>query len=528
MFNFFKNRQREKIREAWKNPSRWDRGFDSISSLFEATSSDYKSDIVDEKTWNDLDMNAVFRKIDTTQTSIGQQYLYRKMRLLQKPNGKLEDGYRVVTLLRENSDIREELQLCLKAVKESDAKIVTSMLFGGLTIVHLPKLAVLLWSLISLATIVSAVLAGGGFLLLIPVIFIVNFAISHHFEDSTDRITYVFYYLYNVATTSEKLAKLETLHDIPEHQELKMNRNSIRKIRNVLKLLSINQNHDGIITNNLMYFLNLVILYDLIVYSFSIQKILLYQEIIKKCYLAIGAIDTNISIASYTRRNENICNPKLDFSHAIELVDAYHPLVEDYVANSFTSTGSSALITGSNMAGKTTFIKTIGVNLILARTLWFCHAAQANLPVIDVFSSIKTEDGIEEGKSFYFSELERLNRFLKITEKGGNCLFLIDEIYRGTNTVERIAGAAAVLQELASGNIVFVTTHDTELATYLNKQYEMWYFEETGSRTHPFDYALRPGVCKTRNALKLMSNMGYPEHITKLAAELARKMEDKG
>jgi DNA mismatch repair ATPase MutS len=180
------------------------------------------------------------------------------------------------------------------------------------------------------------------------------------------------------------------------------------------------------------------------------------------------------------------------------------------------------------MAGKTTFIKTIGVNLILARTLWFCHAAQAQLPLMKVMSSIKTEDGLEEGKSFYFSELERLNTFLQATENGENYLFLIDEIYRGTNTVERVAGAAAVLEELASNNIVFVTTHDIELADYLNKQYDMWYFEETGRKAHPFDYKLRSGLCKTRNALKLMSNIGYPEHITQRAVELAQQIEHEG
>lgn len=526
MIYFFQKKQRKKLREEWENPSRWDRDFTSISSLFESTFPDPKSEIIDEKTWDDLDMNSVFRKIDTTHTSVGQQYLYRKMRLLLVPGGKLEDDYRVASLLHEDREVREELQLCLKGVKEGDASIVTRMLFDNFPVVSLSKIAVVIWSMLSVFTLVFSALIGGLFLILIPLIVGINFAISRRFENSTDKITYVFYYLYNIVSTSEKIANLDISHDIPDCRELTANKNSIRKIKNLLKLLSVSQNHEGIIINNAMYLLNLVILYDLFVYSFSIKKIIRYQEIIKKCYLAIGAIDTSVSTSSYIYRHKSICNPKLGAAHRIELVDTYHPLVKDYVANSFSTTGASVLITGSNMAGKTTFIKTIGVNLILARTLWFCHATQANLPILDVFSSIKTEDGLEEGKSFYFSELERLNEFLKITEKGGNCLFLIDEIYRGTNTVERVAGAAAVLQELASNSIVFVTTHDVELATYLSKQYEMWYFEETGNRTHPFDYRLRSGVCETRNALKLMSNMGYPEHITNTAIELARKMDD--
>jgi len=251
-------------------------------------------------------------------------------------------------------------------------------------------------------------------------------------------------------------------------------------------------------------------------------------EVMKLCYISIGSIDASIATASYIHRTSQLCNPGFTDARAIDLQDTYHPLIEKYISNSYSTTGMSALITGSNMAGKTTFIKTIGVNLIFARTLWICHATRAQLPVMDVFSSIKTEDGLEEGKSFYFSELERLKVFLEMTKEGRGCLVLVDEIYRGTNTVERIAGAAAVLQELATNSLVFVTTHDIELANYLSQQFEMWYFEETGSTTHPFDYKLKSGVCKTRNAIKLMANLGYPEHITERARSIAHDMEAEG
>lgn len=525
MFNYFKNRQRKKLREEWINPTRWERDFSSISSLFELTCSDHEHGMVDDKTWADLDMNSIFRKVDTTLTSVGQQYLYRKMRLLEKPIGSLEDDYRVADLLRKDQNAREGLQLCLKMVKEGDASSVTRMLFGSFPIIKLSKMAIVLWSAFSLVTIFYALLYGGIFVFIILPVIIVNFSISRYFENATDKITYVFYYLYNLVSVSELIVKMKILPDISACEVLKKHIKSIRKVRKVLKFMSVSQNHEGMLINNAMYLLNLVFLYDLIVYAFSVDLILKEKEIIKTCYFSIGAIDTNISTASYIQRTENLCNPELNYDHLLELEGVFHPLVEKCVQNSFRTEGLSALITGSNMAGKTTFIKTIGVNLIFARTLWFCHADRAQLPVIDVFSSIKTEDGLVEGKSFYFSELERLNAFIGLTEEGGNCLILIDEIYRGTNTVERVAGAAAVLQELATNNIVFVTTHDIELANFLSKQYEMWYFEETGSKTHPFDYKLRSGVCKTRNALKLMANMGYPEHITKRATSLALELE---
>jgi len=410
-------------------------------------------------------------------------------------------------------------------MKEGDASSVTRMLFGTFPIIKLSKIAIILWSVLSLVTIFYALLSGGIFAFLILPVVIANISISRYFENATDKITYVFYYLYNLLSASELIANMNLLPDMSACEDLRKHRKSIRKVRKVLKFMSVSKNHESMLINNAMYLLNFVFLYDLIVYAFSIDLILKEKEVIKSCYFSIGAIDTIISTASYIQRNSKLCNPELNYDHILELEDTYHPLVENCVQNSFSTEGPPALITGSNMAGKTTFIKTIGVNLIFARTLWLCHAVRAQLPVINVFSSIKTEDGLEQGKSFYFSELERLNTFLELTEKGSNCLLLIDEIYRGTNTVERIAGAASVLQELATNSIVFVTTHDIELASYLSSKYEMWHFEETGSKTHPFEFKLHSGVCETRNALKLMANMGYPEHITKRATAYALEME---
>lgn len=528
MFNYFKNKRRKKLRALWDNPKSWERELSSVESLFQLTRSGHKHGIVDDKTWADLDMNSIFRKVDTTQTSVGQQYLYRKMRLLENPNGTLEKDYQIADHLQQDSKNREELQACLELVNKGDASTVTKMLFGTFPIVKLSKITVILWSVISLGTIFYSLLSGGVYIFLILLFLIANFSISRYFDSATDKITYAFYYLYNLISVSELIAKKRIMPEFSACEALINDEKSIRKVRKVLKFMSVSQNHESMLINNSMYLLNLVFLYDLIVYAFSVEQILKERRVITSCYFSIGAIDTAISTASYLTRHPNRCNPKLDQDTELCIEGAYHPLIEKYVENSIDTECQSALITGSNMAGKTTFIKTIGVNLIFARTLWFCHATHARLPVVDVFSSIKTEDGLEQGKSFYFSELERLNTFLELTEKGVKCLLLIDEIYRGTNTVERIAGAASVLRELATTNIVFVTTHDIELANYLKGQFGMWFFEETGDKTHPFNFKLQAGVCETRNALKLMENMGYPKHITERAKAFALEIEAHG
>lgn len=526
MLALFEKKVRARLRLEWESPNPWLREFDSIRCLFDLTRPTDLLDVIDEKTWIDLNMDSVFRRIDSTQTSLGQQVLYLKMRLLQAPGERLENEYRVISILRENQQLREDLQLCLSVIKEGDAKTVSQMLFGNFPIVHFWRLGVLLWSLISISTLIFAVLSGGIFLILPPVIITLNFVLSRYFENATDRITYVFFHLSNLVTAAAAIAKLKTSEKILEHRELKKNVGLIRKVRSTLKQLSINQNHENAIVSNALFLVNLVFPVDLIVYSFSIEKITNYQDFLQECYRNVGAIDAKIAVACYTHRHPSICNPEFNAQREIELVDFYHPLIENCITNTFSSHDSSALVTGSNMAGKTTFIKSIGVNVILARTFWFCHGAKARLPAFNVLSSIKTEDDLEQGKSFYFSELERLNRFLKLSEEGQRCLILIDEIYRGTNTVERIAGAAAVLHELAKNNIVLVTTHDIELADFLQEQYSLWYFEQSGSKSQPFDYKLRSGVCMTRNAIELMRNMGYPEHITEHALDLTAQFDD--
>ena len=528
MLNYFQEQKLKRLRDEWLSPKRWDREFSSIRVLFDLSWSKHRDGVVDEKTWNDLDMNSIFRKVDTTMTSAGQQYLYRKLRLLKNPDSDLEEDFRVASILQQDRDTRERLQLCLQMLKQGDAKIVCRTLFEQFPIINFSKTAILLWTAVSLTTITLALILGGNFLFLLLPLVIANFALSRYFETASDGITYVLYYLYNLAATSERIAKLEIPHSIPACENLKRNIKSIRRVRRTLKLASTSQNHESMIVNNVMYLLNLIIPYDLIIYTFSLKFILGDIVVLQNCYLSIGSIDTSIATASYLQQNSQLINPELIGARTIQLEDAYHPLVDNYVTNSFNSEGLSALITGSNMAGKTTFIKTVGVNLIFARTLWICHATRAQLPVMSVLSSIKTQDGLEEGKSFYFAELERLNTFLERSKAGGDCLFLIDEIYRGTNTVERIAGAVAVLQELATNNFVFVTTHDIELSTYLSAQFAMWHFEETGTKTQPFDYLLKPGVCTTRNALKLMVNLGYPKHITERARSIAHDVDEKG
>ncbi|MDP3830779.1 MAG: hypothetical protein Q8Q47_05890, partial [Ignavibacteriaceae bacterium] len=193
------------------------------------------------------------------------------------------------------------------------------------------------------------------------------------------------------------------------------------------------------------------------------------------------------------------------------------------VSNSLQNFEKSALITGSNMSGKTTFIKTVGINFILSQTLYFSLSSELNIPKLIVKSAIHRNEDLEIGKSYFFVEIETINNFIKLGDNRGDYLFLIDEIFRGTNTIERLASSTAVLKHLDKRNKVLVTTHDIELQELLNNNFNMYHFsEQVAFEKYFFDYKIKEGPCSSGNAIKLLEIMGYPISIINDANLLVR------
>lgn len=201
----------------------------------------------------------------------------------------------------------------------------------------------------------------------------------------------------------------------------------------------------------------------------------------------------------------------------------YHPLVEDCVSNSLTLCGQSALITGSNMSGKTTFIRAVGVSVLCGKALDTCFAeALCLLPDTKLHSAIHVEDDLMAGLSLFLQEVQTMKEMLA-QSKQGSCLFLLDELFKGTNTTERIAIAKAVLAALATQrNVVFASTHDIELTSLLAGQYSLYHFCETISDDKlSFDYLLKPGPVTERNAIRIIELYGYPAEVVEEARRWA-------
>ena len=196
-------------------------------------------------------------------------------------------------------------------------------------------------------------------------------------------------------------------------------------------------------------------------------------------------------------------------------LNLYNPLLNEPVPISFEFKSKNIIITGSNMAGKTTFLKTLGVNAILSQTINTSLAKIYMAPFIKVISSIGRTDDLVSGKSYYLAEVESILRLIRASKLEVIHLFILDEIFRGTNSTERLAASIEVLKYLANNkDYIFVATHDLKLSEMLNHEYANYHFqEEVCEKGLKFDYKLHSGPSTTRNAISLLDYVGYPKII---------------
>ncbi|NJN84607.1 MAG: hypothetical protein HC802_21520, partial [Caldilineaceae bacterium] len=202
-----------------------------------------------------------------------------------------------------------------------------------------------------------------------------------------------------------------------------------------------------------------------------------------------------------------------------------HPLLvpEERVCNDFvfSTMGEIGLITGSNMAGKSTFLKTVGINMALAYAGAHVAAVRLDVAPMRLFTSMRISDSLAEGYSYFYAEVQRLKRLLTDLDDADSSrkdewplLYLIDEIFRGTNNRERLIGSSAYVRSLAGKQGVgLISTHDLELARLAdeNEMITNYHFrDDITAGKMSFDYVIRRGPCPTTNALKIMALEGLP------------------
>lgn len=529
MFDLFSKKKKtiERLKKRWGQVPEQEYTSDQLQVLkyYYSKHIDVQND-VDDITWNDLDMDSFYVLINNTCSSMGQEYLYS---LLRKPYFNKEvqaERDRVMEYFDSEETMRLEIMYILACI----GKVKSVSLFeylnrlGGLEVEGSAKhiLMNLLYPLSALLMLLSLPL---GILSLIGTI---TYSVITYFSGKAKIDSYysVIVALMRTLKAAEKLDKLK-IPELKEYQDRIHNASQKLKTFNKGGFVVTAMNGGNIGDLMLDYF-RMLTHTDLILFY---RMLRIYREetaSLNSLYETFGFLDSMIACASFRRLLGTWCKPKLENtkksdnypeSNAVqkpflELEEVYHPMIDNAVSNSIRTSGS-VLLTGSNASGKSTFIKTVAINAILSQTINTAICKSYRASFFRIASSMALTDNLLGNESYYIVEIKSLKRILDNSNEEIPLLCFIDEVLRGTNTLERIAASSTILANLAQNHcICFAATHDLELTSILAAHYQNYHFQEQITDGDIlFDYQLYEGKSNSRNAIKLLALLGYPSNI---------------
>lgn len=485
---------------------------------------------VDDITWNDLDMDEIYMQMNNTQCSIGEEYLYA---LLRKPcfsQQELEERNRLMKFFEENENSRILLQTKLYQIgKLSNISVYEyiNRLEEQETKSNLSHYLLDLGLILSIAFLfVNPGIGGVG---------IFGFAIFNIFnyyscKATIEKYLIVFSYIFRLldsikAVNHLNIPEIKTYTDL-----LQEDLRQFKKIQRGSFLLAP-KSPNGNILDAILDYLRMLFHIDLIKYNSMLSFFKKNRKTLNRIFVNIGLLDSMIASSSYRRLIGNYCEPELSKAGhpRLAVTDLYHPLLETPVMNSILE-NSSVLLTGSNASGKSTFIKTLAINAILSQTIYTSTSKSYKASFFMIYSSMALRDNIFSNESYYIVEIKSLKRILDRVNNEIPTLCFIDEVLRGTNTLERIAASSRILSSLARQNtLVFAATHDIELTHILENDYSNYHFQERIEENKIlFDYKLYKGKAVSKNAIKLLGMLGYPKDIIASAEDAAEEFLTKG
>jgi len=484
---------------------------------------------VDDITWNDLGMDNIFKRMNYTFSAAGEEYLYYTLRNTKKTAEQLQHMEEVIGFFAENPHERVKIQCLMNDLgytgKFSLYDYIDHLDYLGersnkkqylLNFMFIPIIGVMFWNL-SLGALAITLL--------------VIYNITSYFKEKNEIDPYItsFTYVNRLTTSSKKLLGVSVPVCSREWEQIRHHLKELSGLdRGAFWVFSASK---GVTGGNpldmLMDYGRMIFHLDIIRFNNMLKLLRAHIQDVDALIETVGYMETAIAIGVFRESVQTFCIPEFE-GIDLKIYDAYHPLLEQPVTNSICTRGG-ILITGSNASGKSTFLKTIAINSILAQTINTCCATAYKAPFFEIYSSMALNDNILQGESYYIVEIKALKRILDAVNTGRcRVLCFVDEVLRGTNTIERIAASSEILKHLMQSGITtcFAATHDIELTELLRDSYANYHFEEVIKEGDIFfPYKLVEGPATTRNALKLLELIGYPKTIIEDALKRAEHFE---
>ena len=500
--------------------------FMSISHYFKNHTG---SNQIDDITWNDLDMDRIFMQMNHTYSSAGEEYLYYTLRTLETDLEQLKKLEELIVYFQNHEDERVTLQLLfaklgktgkfslydyLEYLKDLGQRSNKKQIF--LNLCYIPAIVLIFFSPLP------------GIFLFIG---LMCMNMITYFRDKKEIEPYItsFMYIMRLLEAVDQLKSIKITVLEEEKKAMLEKRASLNLFkRNSFLAMSGGNGSGGNPLEIIMDYLRMTLHLDIMKFNSMLSEVNKHLTDIDFMVGRMGYIETTIAIGAFRQSLSYYCIPV--FGDKMKMQEIYHPLIHNPVANSLEA-NTGILLTGSNASGKSTFLKTIAINAVLAQTIHTCTANYFESRIQKILSSMSLRDDLENGESYYIVEIKALKRILdQIDGDGLPVLCFVDEVLRGTNTVERIAASTQILKSLSKNRVLcFAATHDIELTHLLEHDFANYHFtEEVEQGDVLFNYKLLEGRATTRNAIKLLSMIGYEPEIIENATNMATRFVETG
>lgn len=486
-------------------------------------------DAIDAITWNDLDLNRVFQSMDFTLSAAGEESLYTMLRCPVFEEDTLKERETLIRYFMLHPDDRVTMQMLFAKIgRTGKYSIYDYIAYLDDVEQGSNRSHYLMLGLMAMAVILCFFNPGYG-LLVLCVLLCINMVTYFKQKKEIDPYITTFAYFIRILKVTEEFSAhpIEILK--PWMEQIAAGRAKFKKFRRFSSVLMQQNSMSGNPIDVVMDYLRMGLHVNLIKFNTMLREAKKYKQDMIRIIETMGYIEAMISIGAYRSSLPDYTLPEFG-QKGLCARKLYHPLIKDPVANSVTLT-KGMLLTGSNASGKSTFLKTVALSQILAQTIYTVPADSYQTDFYAVYTSMALRDDLATSSSYFMVEIKSLKRIIDAgKEKKHPVMCFVDEVLRGTNTVERIAASTEILKSLAEDHIFsFAATHDVELTKLLEDAYENYHFEERIENNEiSFPYQLCQGRANSRNAIRLLQMLGYEEALIQRAEKRASDFIEQG
>ncbi len=473
----------------------------------------------------DLDIfgeHSLFQNLNRTATFIGKKTFANQL-LTLLPNDEITRNHQAVKELSEKLDWRQEFLAFAKVSNDTQSNYETLLKWSTFNSTPLSKMSVFISyfsPLLFLGVLIAYVVTSNTFFAsVLSYLVVINLMILGRFikriqaeiANSTNIDKTIHQYSLLLQKIENESFQSQKLIDLQQKLMFKKENASIH----LKQLAGLFSNMDSISNFVTAIVFNGTFLFNLHVLKSLIQWKNDHADALENWLEVIGEFEMLNSLANFSYNNPEFVYPTLNTNFEIDFKDLSHPLLNEKtrIGNDVRFHPESFMIlTGSNMSGKSTFLRSLGINMVLSGMGSPVCASQANVHPLPVLVSMRLSDSLSDSESYFFAEIKRLKQIMDELENRP-AFVLLDEILRGTNSDDKRNGTIEVVKKVIGKKAVgAIATHDIEVCLttneypniLTNKCFEV---EIINNELH-FDYKLRDGICKNRSATFLMKKMG--------------------